>query len=263
MFHFQELNKKIMNCNPEFGAVAFAFIIACMIWTSPVLFLRDNALGKIVMVASVIVMTMYHRIAGIITLIAIITILNQTPIKEGMTNANASDSSSSTPSISFESPVEFRQKYCLKGIPDDPTPGKMIMTYMLNPSFFTKMDASGNPTLTKDQLAAFGKMDSTSFNECTPFTYANGNVQHESINNLCDPKCNWKMKPVPTTTPTTMPTVAPDAADAAVAANNGDDNATEGFTPMLRPHIRTGRHLITNGINNAKSSVNRAKRQLF
>ena len=256
-----------MRVDPEFGAVAFAFIIACMIWASPIFFLRDNVLGKIVMVASLIAMTLYHRIAGIITLIAIIAILNQAPMKEGMTNPLTSSSSTGetpAPSISFDSPDEFRQKYCVKGVPDDPTQsGKLTMTYMLSPDFFTKMDASGNPTLTKDQLAALGKMDPRSFNQCNPYKLANGNIEYETINNMCDPKCGWTMKPVPTTTPTTMPTVAPDAADAADAANNGDDNATEGFTPMLRPHIRNARHLITNGTNNIKSSVNRIKRQLF
>jgi len=261
MFRLQEFAKKFMKIDPEFGAVAFAFVIACMIWASPIFFLRDNVLGKIVMVASLIAMTLYHRIAGIITLIAIIAILNQAPMKEGMTNPLTSSSAPPAPSISFNSPDEFRQKYCVKGIPDDPTQsGKLTMTYMLNPDFFTKMDASGNPVLSSEQLTAFEKMDPKSFNQCSPFKLANGNIEYETINNMCDPKCGWTMKPVPTTTPTTMPTVAPDAAD---AANNGDDNATEGFTPMLRPHIRTARHLITNGTDNIKSSVNRIKRQLF
>lgn len=84
MFHFQEFHKRFMKFDPEFGAVAFAFVIACMIWAFPIFFLRDNVLGKMVMVASVIAMTLYHRIAGIITLIAIIAILNQIRIKEGM-----------------------------------------------------------------------------------------------------------------------------------------------------------------------------------
>jgi hypothetical protein len=245
MFHLKEFAKKFMKVDPEFGAVAFAFIIACMIWASPIFFLRDNVLGKIVMVAALIAMTVYHRIAGIITLIAIIAILNQTPMKEGMVNPLTSSSAPPAPSISFNSPDEFRQKYCVKGIPDDPTQsGKMIMAYMLSPSFFT-MDASGNPTLTKEQIDAFGTIDPTSFNKCTPLKLANGGTEYETINNICDPKCGWTMKSTATTTaPTGMP-------------------STEGFTPMLRPHIRTARHLITNGTDNIKSSVNRIKRQLF
>lgn len=237
-----------MKIDPEFGAVAFAFVIACMIWASPIFFLRDNVLGKIVMVASLIAMTLYHRIAGIITLIAIISILNQAPMKEGMTNPLTSSSSTGetpAPSISFNSPDEFRQKYCVKGIPDDPTQtGKLTLTYMLSPSFFT-MDASGNLTLTKEQIDAFGTIDPTSFDKCTPLKLANGQTEYETINNVCDPKCGWTMK---STAPTTAPTGMP---------------STEGFTPMLRPHIRTARHLITNGANNIKSSVNRIKRQLF
>lgn len=236
-----------MKVDPEFGVVAFAFIIACMIWASPLFFLRDNVLGKIVMVVALIAMTLYHRIAGIITLIAIIAILNQTPMKEGMENPLSSSSAPSAPSISFNSPDEFRQKYCVNGVPDDPTQsGKMTMAYMLSPSFFT-MDASGNPTLTKEQIDAFGTIDPTSFSKCTPLKLANGATEYETINNMCDPKCGWTMKSTaaaPTTAPTGMP-------------------STEGFTPMLRPHIRTARHFITNGANNIKSSVNRVKRQLF
>lgn len=254
MSYLQEFANKFMKIDPEFGAVAFAFVIACMIWASPIFFLRDNVLGKIVMVASLIAMTLYHRIAGIIMLIAIISILNQAPMKEGMTNPLTSLSSTGetpAPSISFDSPDEFRQKYCVKGVPDDPTQsGKLTMTYMLNPDFFTKMDASGNPTLTKDQLTALGKMDPRSFNQCNPYKLANGNIEYETINNMCDPKCGWTIT-MPTVAPTAMPSVAP----------SGD--TTEGFTPMLRPHIRNARHLITNGTNNIKSSVNRIKRQLF
>jgi hypothetical protein len=251
MFHLKEFANKFMKIDPEFGAVAFAFVIACMIWASPIFFLRDNVLGKMVMVASLIAMTLYHRIAGIIMLIAIIAILNQVPMKEGMANPIASLSratpSPPAPSISFNSPDEFRQKYCVKekGVPDDPTQsGKITLAYMLSPSFFT-MDASGNPTLTKEQFDAFGTIDQTSFNKCTPLKLANGETEYETINNMCDPKCNWSIK---TTTPTTAPTGMP---------------STEGFTPMLRPHIRTARHLITNGTDNIKSSVNRIKRQLF
>ena len=253
MFHFKEFAKKFTNMDPELGAVAFAFVIACMIWASPLFFLRDNVLGKIVMVAAIIALTMYHRIAGIIALIAIIAVLNQTtmnPMKEGMVNplASASGATPTTPapSISFTTPDEFRQKFCVKGIPDDPTQsGKLIMNYMLSPAFFTKMDASGNPILTNDQIAAFGRIDQTSFNKCTPLTMKNGGTQYETIHNLCDTKCGWNMA-----TPTAAPT--PTASTTA-----------EGFTPMLRPHIRTGRRLVTNGLNNLKSGVNRLKRQLF
>ena len=201
------------------------------------------------MVATLITATCYNRIAGIITLIAFIAILNNVQIKEGMANPLMSLSGAtpapSAPSISFNTPDEFRQKYCVKGIPDEPTQsGKLIMTYMLSPSFFTKMDASGNPIVDKEQIDAMQKIDHASYNTCTPLTVANGGTQYETINNMCDPKCNWKMK-------TPSPTSAP------------SDNGTEGFTQMLRSHIRNGRDVLTNGINDLKSSATRMKRQLF
>ena len=244
MFHLKEFAKKFMNMDPEVGAVAFAFVIACMIWASPIFFLQDNVLGKIIMVAAIVALTMYHRIAGLIAVIAIIAVLNETnPIKEGMVNPLASSMQSSTPSsFSFKNPDEFRKKFCVKGYPDDPTEsGKLILNYMLSPAFFTKMDASGNPIMSKEQIDVLGSIDPNSFNKCTPLTVANGGTQYETIHNMCDPKCGWTMR---STAPTTAPT-------------------TEGFTPMLRPHIRTGRHLVTNGMNNLKASANRLKRQLF
>jgi len=248
-----------MNVDPELGAVAFAFVIACMVWASPLFFLRDNVLGKIVMVAAIIALTMYHRIAGIIAVIAIIAVLNQLPMKEGMVNplASASGATPTTPApaISFKNPDEFRQKYCVKGLPDDPTQsGKYIMKYMLSPAFFTKMDASGNPIIGTDQLDAFHTIDMNSFTKCNPMTLSNGGTQYETINNICDPKCGWIMAK-PTAAPTAAPTIAPTTTTSSTTA--------EGFTPMLRPHIRTGRRLVTNGMNNLKSGVNRLKRQLF
>ena len=256
MFHLKEFAKKFTNMDPELGAVAFAFVIACMIWASPLFFLRDNVLGKIVMVAAIIALTMYHRIAGIIALIAIIAVLNQTtinPMKEGMV-ASASGATPATPAtpapaISFKTPDEFRQKFCVKGIPDDPTEsGKLIMNYMLSPTFYG-MDASGNLTAGEEQVEAIQTVDRNSFTKCTPLTLSNGGTQYETIHNMCDPKCGWTMA-----APTTAPTAATTTTTTTTA---------EGFTPMLRPHIRTGRSLITNGMNNLKSGVNRLKRQLF
>ena len=268
LFHLKEFAKKFTNMDPELGAVAFAFVIACIIWASPLFFLRDNVLGKIIMVAAIIALTMYHRIAGIIALIAIIALLNQIPMKEGMVNPLAKAmATTTTPAISFKTPDEFRQKYCVKGYPDDPAQsGKLILNYMLSPAFFTKMDASGNPIMSKDQLDAIGLIDLNSFNKCSPLTLTNGGTEYASIHNMCDPKCGWTMKSTPadTTGDTTGDTTAADttaaAADTTAAAA---DTTAEGFTPMLRPHIRTGRRLVTNGLNNLKSSANRLKRQLF
>ena len=185
-------------------------------------------------------------------------------MKEGMANPLASASGATptspatpatpAPAISFTTPDEFRQKYCVKGIPDDPTQsGKFIMNYMLSPAFFTKMDASGNPIIGKDQIDAFHTIDMNSFTKCTPMTLSNGGTQYETINNLCDHKCEWTIA-----APTTAPTAA-----ATTATTTTTTTTAEGFTPMLRPHIRTGRHLVTKGMNNLKSGANRLKRQLF
>jgi hypothetical protein len=247
----KDFAKKIMNMDPELGLVAFAFVIACMIWASPLFFLRDNVLGKIIMIAAIIALTMYHRIAGIIAVIAIIAVLNQltiTPMKEGMVNpfASASGATPTTPapSGSFTTPDEFRKKFCVKGAADDPMQtGKLAFSYMLSPAFFSKLDASGNPIIDQDVIAAFGSLDPKSFFKCTPLTMKSGGQAYETINNMCDPACSWTMNPTPSAAAASPP--------------------AEGFTPMLRPHIRTGRHLVTNGLNNLKSGANRLKRQLF
>ena len=119
------------NKHREFGYAVVAFLIACMIWAPPSLFLRNSVLGKLLLVAIIIAMTMYHRIAGIVALILVIALLNRNPIKEGLTFATPSP-----PPISFKSPDEFRQKYCLKGVADDPAePGIIAFNYMLSPAF--------------------------------------------------------------------------------------------------------------------------------
>lgn len=223
----------------------------------------DDVLGKSVMVAFIIAMTIYNRIAGIIALILVIALLNQNPTKEGLTFGNPMTTATSTPApISFNSPDEFRQKYCLKGIADDPTQsGKLNFNYMLTPDFFT-LDASGNPTITKEEISAFESMDKLSFNKCTSLTVKNGGQMYETIHNMCDPACNWAIKPASTTAPSTMPTTDPAIPS---LPPNDDTTTTEGFNPMsaLRPHIRAGRHLVTDGAANVKSVANRLKRQLF
>jgi hypothetical protein len=208
-----------------------------------------NVLGKLFLVAVIIAMTLYHRIAGIVALILVIALLNRNPIKEGLTFATPSPAP-----ISFKSPAEFRQKYCLKGVADDPTQsGTIAFNYMLSPAFFT-LDASGNPTMTKEEMDALGSMVPNSFNKCTPLTVKNGGHSYETIHNMCDPACDWTMNPAPSTAPPTMPTTGP-----AVS------KTTEGFNPMsaLRPYVRTGRHILTDGAANVKSFANRMQRQLF
>jgi hypothetical protein len=264
--NMKEFGKHFMKLDPAFWYVAVAFLIACIY---PVYSLRDDVLGKSCMVAFIIAMTLYNRIAGIVALIFVIALLNRTPVKEGLTFATP------TPApISFKSPDEFRQKYCLKGIPDDPTQsGKLEFNYMLSPDFFT-LDASGNPTMTMTQMDALGKIVPNSFNKCTPLTVKNGGVGYETIHNMCDPACDWTMKSNKsnsTTALSTAPSAAPSAAPSTIPTTDpaipslSKTTTTEGFNPMsaLRPHIRTGRHILTDGAANVKSFANRMKRQLF
>jgi hypothetical protein len=77
----EEFAKRFTKLDPAFGYVAVAFLIACMLWAFPVLFLRDDVLGKIVMVSAIIAATMYHPIAGIIAVLIVIVAWN--PVKEG------------------------------------------------------------------------------------------------------------------------------------------------------------------------------------
>ena len=252
MTGLQEFAKRFTKLDPAVCCVAVAFLIAC---SCPVLFMRDDVLGKVVMVSAIIAMTMYHRIAGIIALIVVIAMLNQKPNKEGMLNSISmptlppsnplvgSTPSSSPSSVSFKTPDEFRQKYCTKGVADDLSgQHKLTMSpYMLNPSFFSTLDASGNPQLTDDEITAIMSMEPKSFEKCNPTTIVGQGEQRQTINNICDPACNWTIKSAPTPAPT----------------------STEGFTPMLRPHIRTARHVVSNGVEYLKSTANRLKRQLF
>jgi hypothetical protein len=259
MIQLQQFAQRFMKLDPEFGYVTVAFLIACVIWASPLLFLRDSILGKLVMVSAIIALTLYHRIAGIVALVAVIAMLNRNPIKEGLTLGNPFTSSiSSTPApISFKSSAEFRQKYCLKGVADDPTQsGTTAFNYMLSPAFFT-LDASGNPTMTMTQMDALGKMEPISFNKCTPLTVKNGGHSYETIHNICDPACDWSMND-----PTPSPSPAPPSTATGLSIPTIPPSA-EGFTPMLRPHIRSARHFISDGMDNLKSTANRLKRKLF
>ena len=245
----QEFAKRFTKLDPAVGYVAFAFLVACIY---PVFSLRDDGLDKSfaygaagARVAVIIAMTLYNRIAGIIALIVIIAMLNQTPNKKGMINSIPtldSSTTTSSSSISFKTPAEFRKKYCImdKGVPDDLSGNNnsLNLTYMLSPAFFTKVDASGNLQLTDDEIAAIQSMDTSSFNQCKPTTIK-GTPTYQTINNMCDPVCNWTIKPAHSA------------------------STTEGFMPMLRPHIRTARHVVSNGMDNLKSTANRLKRRFF
>ena len=276
--NFDTFITKFMKIDPEFWYVAFAFLVACMFWAYPIFFSRDDVLGKLIMVAGIIAMTLYHRIAGILALVVVIALLNRTPAKnsnsvvEGLTldsSVVANPLLGTTPSpppATIKTPDDFRRMHCMTGIKDAAKVGDMPdYGYMLKPDLFT--DASGNPTMNMEGIKAVMLIDMDSLKKCKPVsTVPNtpGYNFYGTISNICDPKCDWSIKPAspaattiapttttsPTTTATTTATTMPDS---------------EGFSTMamLRPHIRNGRRLISNGADNMKAAANRLKRKLF
>jgi hypothetical protein len=288
--NFNTFFNKFIHFDPEFLYVSVAFLIACMFWAYPIFFSRYDVLGKLVMVTGIIAMTMYHRIAGIFALVAVIALLNRTPVHkvEGLTmpsvdsSADSADSSadsssaddsadssvdSSADSSSFANPLmkttspvpknanDFRKMHCMTGVKDAAKFGEMPdYGYMLKPDLFT--DASGNPTMSMKGIQAVMLVDQDSLKKCTPVsTVPNtpGYNFYSTIQNICDPKCDWSIAPTPTPTPTATanPTTAPDN--------------SEGFSTMamLRPHIRNGKRLLSDGAENVKGAVNRLQRKLF
>lgn len=237
MSGLQEFAKRFAKFDPAICFVAVAFLIACMIWAFPVLFLRDDVLGKVIMVSAIIAITMYHRIAGIIAVLIVIVAWNS--VKEGL-SMNDHPLMPTTPSsaIQFNAADEFREKYCIKGIAQSAANmPPVLQPYMLSPALFN--DINGKPQF---KLEVIKQMNIPSFNAANTCKEDPPN-NFLTVANMCDSGCNW------TTNPTTAPTMAP--------------TPTEGFTPRLRPHIRTARHVVSNGMDALKSSVNRLKRQFF
>jgi hypothetical protein len=174
------------------GYATVAIFFACMIWVSP---LRDNdVLGRIITVMSIVMLTMWNRVAGIIALSVVIAIMQNRSEMEGFTLPNTVSnpivgSVSSDDFFSWKTPDEFKQKYCIKGWGVDGG-----WTYVLNPKFFNgPIDASGNPTISDKTTTSMGRMDDktiTKENGCPKY------VGDGIINVICDPKCNWKIKAV-------------------------------------------------------------------
>ena len=172
------------------GYATVAIFFACLIWVSPMLSLRDNdVLGRIITVMSIVMLTMWNRVAGIIALSVVIAIMQNRSEMEGFTLPKTISNPvvGSTSSDEWKTPDEFKQKYCMKGLSDDG------WNYILNPKLFTgPIDASGNPALDKDGAAVLGRIDNATLkkeNGCPKFVGT-------GINVLCDPKCNWKIKAV-------------------------------------------------------------------
>jgi hypothetical protein len=236
-----QLNK--LGTTFDFRRIAFVYLIACVIW-----FLSsENLLGKVAMVTVIVASATYHRIAGIIAVIVAVAFMQrqthaqkegfamQALQKEGlaMRSLQKEGLAMPAPQIRFDSAAEFRKKFCMKGVAQTNGNEPMVLQYMLSPALFDDSN-SDKPQLKPEVIQ---QINVSSLSSCT----ANGS-NHMSIANMCDPGCNWT-----TTAPTTAPPI------------------TEGFNPMsaLRPHIRTGQRMITDGITNLTASANRLKRQLF
>jgi hypothetical protein len=218
---------------------------------------QDNVLGKVVTVSAIIALTLYHRVAGIVALIVVISIMQQQqqqqqqqqPLREGLTTkteateaTEATDDDdakdnhpligSAATAIQFATAAEFREKYCMKGVTQG-ADQKPELQYMLSPALFddkVQLKLEAIKQMNVSSMNAANSCKSTPPNSTNPNDYV-------SIANMCDPGCNWTTNP---------------------------PNATkEGFTPALRPHIRNGRRMITNGAAALKSGVNRLKRQIF
>ena len=179
--------------NSTWGYATVAIFFACMIWVSPMLSLRDNdVLGRMITVTSIIILTMWHRVAGIIALSVVIAVMQNRLAMEGFTLPKAISNPivgavSSDDFFSWKTPDEFKQKYCIKGLSDNG------LGYILN-SKLLNIDASGNYTFNKDTLASLNKIDdktATTENGCITTPERSG-----GINKICDPKCNWKIKTV-------------------------------------------------------------------
>lgn len=219
----------------------------------PSSFLRNSVLGKLLLVSLVVAMTMCHRIAGIVALIFVIALLNMGAM-EGFALDNSTSSSSSplfgstaatTAPAAPATPAQFRQQYCTRGVTDPLSPPEKF-SYLLSPTLFT--DDKGKPKANSDLLNMAQKINFASMNKCTP--EKPGSTNFATVQNICDPSCNWTMNPAPTSPMATATTNTP---------------TSEGFTPMstLRPHIRTGNKMIAKGMEQFKLAANHIKRKLF
>lgn len=160
----------------------------------------DSILGKVAMVSVIIASTMYHRIAGIIVLIVIIAFMKSHFIKTtegfefpiGKTVSSpiigTTSSSSSSSSDTWNTPDEFKQKFCTKVVVD----GMDSLVYALNPnSKLVAYDSSGKMT---DVGESYKRIDFASLNSCgITKNPINGKDQSGGILQLCNPTCNWKM----------------------------------------------------------------------
>jgi len=233
--------KRVFNkLTPQFWYAAVAFLFACMIWVSP----GDDVLGKALMAAFIVALTLYHRIAGILAVIAVIVLMQITNQREGMTQSNPLVPT--TPPITFATAAEFKEKYCMKGVTQSGATD-INTEYMMSPSLFN--DNNGKLQLKMEVIKQMNMSTLNESNGCksTPPNSTNPN-DYITLTNICDPGCMWSTNPTAASTP------APTAPRTV---------SSEGFTPMLHPHIRKAKHAVSGGISAVQSGASRLQRQLF
>ena len=236
-----QLQKMFKKMDPKIVYVAGAVLLAAMIWASPILFLRDSILGKVAMVASIIALTLYHRVAGIIALIVIIAIMQKMKVTEGfelpistpVSSTSLPSSSSSSSSGTWNTPDEFKQKFCMKALVEGSNINSLVDVLNPNSKLFN-FDSSGKIT---DAGESYNRIDWGSLLACGTYKNPiNGTDQSGGFVALCDPKCNWKIK---------------------------TEAKKEGFVPMLRPHMRNVEKFVTDKVDTLKESVNTLQRKIL
>ena len=174
------------------GYATVALFFVCMIWVSPMLSFRDNdILGRIITVTSIVMLTMWNRVAGIIALIVVIVIMQNRSEMEGFTLPNTVSSpigTTSSSSDTWNTPDEFKQKFCTKVVLD----GMDSLVYALKPnSKLVTYDSSGKMT---DVGEYYKRIDWPSVLSCgNTKNPINGKDQSGGIVQLCNPTCNWKI----------------------------------------------------------------------
>ena len=172
------------------GYATVAIFFACLIWVSP---LRDNdVLGRIITVMSIVMLTMWNRVAGIIALSVVIAIMQNRSEIEGFTLPNTVSNpvvgTTSSSSDTWNTPDEFKQKFCTKVVLD----GMDSLVYGLKPnSKLVAYDSSGKMT---DVGESHKRIDWPSVLSCGQTKNPiDGKDQSGGIVQLCNPTCNWKM----------------------------------------------------------------------
>jgi len=175
-------------------------------------------LSDIVAVAIIVAFSMHHRISGILALLVVIA-CKHNATKEGFGLPKMQSDSNpvvgSDDFFSWKTPDEFKQKYCIKGLSDSG------WLYVLNSKIAPgPVDASGNPTFNDKSYEMMGRIDNKTV------TKENGCPSGSSgVKDICDPKCNWKIK-----------------------------TSTEGFTPTIEVSpIQNMKNVVKDNVRKAKT----------